>query len=224
MKQRGFTLIEMLVALAIFAVISTMAYLSLDSLLRSQEKTRAESIRVGEVQQAVTILTRDLMQMLPRPVREASHGDFTPALMAGTDVVSGIEFTRGGWRNPLERRRSTLQRVAYRVSEDKLVRMTWHELDRAQDARPTRAEVLDDVERLAVRFLTSGDQWRDQWPPLDQQSGQPDLRALPRAVEVALDLEDWGRVRRVVELPEGVDTSADMALPGSDGEDGEGSK
>lgn len=221
MTQRGFTLIEMLVAMAIFAAISTMAYLSLDSLLRSQEQTRAEARRIGEVQQAVTILTRDLMQLLPRPAREASHGDFLPALTAGTDVVSGIEFTRGGWRNPLERPRSSLQRVAYRVSEGKLMRYTWLHLDRAQDAQPTRAEVLDGVERLAVRFLETDDQWREQWPPLDR-TGRPDLRALPIAVEVALDLEDWGRVRRVVELPEGKDAGAGIGLPGD--EEGEDSK
>lgn len=206
-RARGFTLLEMLVAVAIFALVSVMAYGGLAAVMQQYEVTSAAQSRLQEIRRAVTLLERDIFQLENRPVREAFQGDPQPALRGGVDQMLPLELTRGGWRNPAGLRRANLQRVAWQLSENKLQRLHWNVLDQAQDSEPQRLEVLDQVNVFELRFLDPGGNWHDQWPPLDfmrnpaipgQSAGD---EPLPMAIEFVLELEDAGRIRRLVELP-----------------------
>ncbi|HSC47386.1 MAG TPA: type II secretion system minor pseudopilin GspJ, partial [Gammaproteobacteria bacterium] len=127
-STRGFTLLELLVAIAIFAVLAVMAYGGLNSVIRQREQNDTAMLRLKQLQQAMAIMTRDFAQMAPRPVRDQLGGVHC-ALSAGPNNVPPIEFTRGGWTNPLGVIRSTQQRVAYALEDGTLVRYTWPELD-----------------------------------------------------------------------------------------------
>jgi general secretion pathway protein J len=108
-----------------------------------------------------------------------------------------IEFTHGGWRNPAGLPRSTLQRTAYRLEDDELVRYHWRVLDRTYANEPVATVLLDNVESLLFRFYTDTGEPTDVWPP---QGGPANLRMRPRAVEIILTLPDEGEVTRLLEI------------------------
>lgn len=190
-RPRGFTLLELLVALAIFSVLSVMAYGGLSSVLGARERVLQSLERTTALQKAYLRLRNDLQQLRARPSRDP-YGEAQAALALLPD--GSMEFTRSGWRNPLAQPRPTLQRVAYRLDADgRLLRSSWRAVDRAQNAPVSEVVVLSGVEDLRWRFL-DGSEWRDAWP-VPGPGGAPKLAAVPRAVEVALTLKDLGEVR-----------------------------
>lgn len=195
--QSGFTLVELLVASAILVVLGAAGYLALDVVLRSAEATTASSQRLEQLQRGFTQMATDLEQLVGRPVRD-DLGDEQAALVydAGLQL---LEFTRAGLPNPAGWARSSLQRVSYTVQEGALWRTYWRELDRVQGAQTVRRLLFDAVRGVTFRFLDNQQEWHEQWPPLRQ--GSFETLPLPRAVEVRVELEDWGEVRRVYATP-----------------------
>jgi general secretion pathway protein J len=151
------------------------------------------------VQRAVQTLSQDLTQIEPRSIREPIGDQHIPAVLAGESVEYKIEFTRAGWTNTAGLARPNLQRVAYRLDQDGLWRDHWRVLDRTQTSEPVRVRLLSGVRAVTFRFLSPSREWIDRWP---QPGGNPaeQERARPAAVEVTLELEDWGQIRRVVEV------------------------
>lgn len=205
-RFRGFTLLEVLVAVAIFAILAALAFGGWISVMQQYDATHSMQTRLQEIRRAVMLLERDLFQIENRRVREAFQGDFLPALRGGVNDLLPIEFTRGGWRNPARVARSNLQRVAWQWEDGKLYRLYWQVLDQAQDSEPVRLEVLGEVEEFGLRFLDANGAWHEQWPPIDSLSpsaGPLDQEGrLPIAIEFIIELEDAGRIRRLVELPD----------------------
>jgi general secretion pathway protein J len=198
-RNKGFTLFEILVAMAVFAILGVMAWTAMAGMVRQQELTTASMDRFRQIQQGVTILSRDLEHIRPRPIRGASHGDMLPALRGGDFLEFPLEFTRGGVRNPLDQVRTSMQRVAYRIEGETLTRYSWNLLDRTPDASPLPMPLIDDVTLVEVRFLDPAGEWSDEWPPASVVTeSNPFL--MPRAVEIRIEIEDFGDVRRLVEI------------------------
>jgi len=196
-KQAGFTLLEVLVAMAIFAIVAYMAYGGFAAVLKQQEIVDESSARLRSVQFAVRQLSTDFAQLQPRPIREELGEGWRGALIAGGRELQTAELTRAGWSNPLARARPTLQRVAYRVEDGTLIRSYWPVLDRLLEEAPVETELVDGVVELRFRFLDASGEWVDQWPAPD--IGE-DPRLIPRAVEITLELDDWGELVRIVEV------------------------
>jgi general secretion pathway protein J len=139
------------------------------------------------------------MMIEPRPVREPLGESVEPALRCGAGTETLAELTRSGWSNPAGVPRSTLQRVSYRLQDNKLQRAYWNALDRTLTTEPTAATLLDHVRSVSLRFMDQNQSWHEQWPPLGY-SGPDAARVRPIAVEITLDLEDWGKLVRLVEV------------------------
>lgn len=199
LNQSGFTLIEVLVALAVFGVMSMLAYSALGSTLSNADLLGARMDRLQAIQRAVRNLSTDLMQVAPRPVRNEVGDGFYPALRTSLSTDFVIELTRSGWGNPAGLHRSTLQRTAYRIEGDELVRYHWTVLDRTYANEPVVTVLLDDVESVAFNFLDTAGTWTQVWPP-QSSLGAGALSIRPRAVEIVLTLGDQGEIRRLLEV------------------------
>lgn len=191
-NQRGFTLLELLMAVGIFALVSAMAYGGLNSVLKTSTHTRESSEQLQALQRGMALLDQDLRQIIERGIRN-SYGESEGALVAieGGDPL--IRFTRTGWRNPIGRPRSTLQRVAYRLDESTLVREYWFTLDQAANAEPVRVPLLEDIEEVSFTFYEGNNEYRN-WPPLSAGNEDP---GLPDAVRITLGTAPWGDIDRL---------------------------
>ena len=197
-RTRGFSLIELLVALAVFAALAAAAYGGLAQIAATRGALAKQQDRFAEIVRAVSMLERDLRQAISRPVRGNGRGEFLPALAGSGDR---IELTRVGFANPLAEARSNLERVAYAVDARKLFRGRYAALDRAPDAAPAATSVLGDTQSVSFRYLGGDGAWRSTWPPSDAPPGMQTYELLPRAVEFRIATGDNGELRRVVELP-----------------------
>jgi general secretion pathway protein J len=200
MRMRGFTLLEVLVAVVIFGIISLLAYGGYNQLIRQSEIVESSATRTRAIQSTVQRMAEDFEMLEPRPIREPLGETLEPALRAGgTRVDTLLDLTRSGWTNPAGLSRSTLQRVTYRLMDNKLERAYWNALDRTLTTEPTSAVLLDKVRTASFRFMDQNQTWHDQWPPLGY-SGPDAVRLRPIAVEVTLELEDWGKLVRLLEV------------------------
>jgi general secretion pathway protein J len=190
--QRGFTLLELIVVIAIFGIFAVMAYGGLNSVLKTRVQVERAQDRLAEVQKAYLRLRDDLQQVAPRPIRDG-YGDVQPA-MRGLERPLLLEFTRGGWRNPAALPRASLERVAYRVEENRLLRASWRVLDQAQDSKAVDNVLLTDVEKMELRYLDADREWRPRWP-MESADVAAARQPPPLAVEITLFTRDLGELR-----------------------------
>jgi len=195
----GFTLVEVLVALGIFGIMSTMAYQALGLSFSNAELLTARMDRVQAIQRTMGLLGKDLMQATPRPVRDLIGDGFIPSIRTSQNTEFALEVTRGGWPNPAGLPRGTLQRVAWRIEDSELLRYHWTVLDPTFASEPVITELMGDVESLLFRFRAPGGDWTEQWPP-QGTSGAAAQRLRPQVVEVVLTLVDDGELRRFFEV------------------------
>ena len=207
----GFTLVEVLVAMAITALISVVAYGALSSALSGAESVRSAMVRSQDINQTLALLSRDIRQVVNRSISD-EFDQRAPALSGGELSRYPLTLTRAGWDNSTGAPRSTLQRVSWWIEDDVLWRAHFPVLDRTPGTEAIETAMLEDVERFEVRFLpTINDvksdrddviddrNWRENWV-LDVS--QPDLELpTPAAIEIVLQLARLGEVRRLYVLP-----------------------
>jgi general secretion pathway protein J len=198
-RAQGFTLIEVMVAVAIFVVVGAMAMGGYNELLKQADIVEHNAKRTRAVQSAMQRITQDFSELEPRPIRQPLGSSVDPALLSDSRTEDLAELTRAGWSNPAGVPRSTLQRVRYRLEDNKLHRDYWVVLDRTLSVEPVTTLLLDHVKSVTLRYLDNNRAWHDQWPPAGY-SGPDMARLRPIAVEVNLELDDWGKLQRLVEV------------------------
>jgi general secretion pathway protein J len=184
-------------ALSIFAVVSTMAYGGLRTVMEAATATRDQAARLAALQLTFGLLAKDLEQAAPRPIRDA-YGDVRAAMDGSGTSEFALELTRSGGFNPTGLTRSALRRVAYGVREGTLLRYSWAVLDRGDDRTGLARELVDGVEGFSVRFLHPAQGWRDSWPPASDE--QSTVGVLPRAVELRVVVQGTGEIRRIIRV------------------------
>ncbi|HET6631869.1 MAG TPA: type II secretion system minor pseudopilin GspJ [Rhodanobacteraceae bacterium] len=191
--SRGFTLVELLVAVAIFAAASVMAWVGLARIADTRARLAAEQQAFAQVERSVALLGADLGSAARRPIRGADGGEL-PALRGDPRQ---LELTHVGAFDDPAQARSALERVAWFLDDKALTRARYRVLDRAPGTTPLLRTLDDKVDDLGFRYLDHRGAWHDHWPPA--QGG--DAAPLPRAVEYTIRFAGLGDVRRVIELP-----------------------
>jgi general secretion pathway protein J len=199
-RQRGFTLLEILVATVILAVMGVMAYRGIAEARVAVGNAEGHLERLRAVQRTMQVVATDFRTLSRRPVREPIGDGYRATLLRDPNSASLVELSHAGWPNGAGLPRGTTQRVTYRLEEGKLVREHWNVLDPTLATPPVKRELLDRVRSVEIRYLTSSREWIAEWP---QFGNTADLGFFtrPLAVEVTLVLEDYGEIRRLVEVP-----------------------
>ncbi len=180
-SEAGFTLVELMVALAIFALISVagVALLRSGSDTQIAVKNRLEDL--SRTSRLANAMESDLAQAVARPVRDTA-GQPVPAFTEADATVPNalFGFVRAGWSNFDEAPRAGLQRVAYVLEGKSLKRVGWPMLDGAQPGEA--ATLIERVRSAEIRFRDDAGEWRSDW-------SAEDADALPRALELLLTVE-----------------------------------
>ncbi|MEE8387127.1 MAG: type II secretion system minor pseudopilin GspJ [Acidiferrobacterales bacterium] len=195
MQQRGFTLLEVLIAMGIFAIVSAISYGTLIRVLDHQQILEQERAMWRSLSLAMLRIEDDLGHTRERTVRDI-YGTEIPAFLgqpSDSRAVSPptLEFTRGGQWVLAAGTNAGIQRVAYRLHEGKLLREVWPSLDRSPTSEPRATPLLHDVEEFEVRFYAPDKKWVSHWPI----PGVADI--LPRGVEVSLTLQNRETIIRL---------------------------
>lgn len=202
--QRGFTLLEVLVAITITAVIGIGVWQVLSGVILSRDRVDELAEQFDGLQRAMLLLERDITQIINRPVRDI-YGDFKPALTSREDDFA-LLVTRQGWRNPLGIRRSSLQRVGWEYTGSELRRRYWPTLDQGQEDNSQDLLLIEGVTAFDLRFLNEQNSWVPEWPSDDAMASltpgsRPDI-SFPLGIEITLEHELFGELVRTFVLPD----------------------
>ena len=189
MNARGFTLLEVLIAVAIVATMAALGYRALDSLSESEARLSAEAARWDALDTFFARMEADLRQAIPRSARLGATR--LPAWLGTVSVSDGsavLEFSRAGPEFNVEPG-SAGQRLGYRLRDDAVEVLYWPGYDRPANLSPVAYSLLGDVARFRLVYLATNGGWVETWPA----TGEPDL---PRAVRVELTLASGDVIER----------------------------
>ena len=196
----GFTLIEVILSMAITAFIAVIAYSALSVAISTSERHEQKAQQLADIQLALSVLERDIRNSVVRGIKD-EFGDEQAAMMGGALADYVLQLTRRGWDNPTDIKRGDIQRVRYEFNDNTLWRQHWLVLDRLNEGDDRlRVMVIDKVTAFDVLFLkpdnstanpsSLGGVWQEDWDEND----------MPLAIEVRLDIEHFGLVKRVFEI------------------------
>lgn len=184
MTRNGFTLVEMLVSVAIFSLIAAAGVTLLSVSVSAQQTAERKLKDVASVRRASALIAADLANAAAR-LRRDENGSTRPAFEATSD---GFSLVRHGWENPDGEARPSLQRIDYRLVDRGLDRHASAFVDGSTSDR--RTTLLDAVTRFSLRFRAANGEWRERWDPVNP-------RDLPRALELVADTEEYGTLRQL---------------------------
>jgi len=194
MNRHGYTLIEILIALFIFAILAVIVSIGLSSVLETRDSSQMHVQRLAEIQMAMSVMERDLSQIIVREVLNEA-GEVEESLYETAENGNQrIAFTRAGYVNPLSRyNRSTLQRVEYYLEGGDLIRENWESLDRVANSESQTRVLLSRVSELNWKFLDDNLKFHTLWPPVESLAFE-----IPKGIELEINLEDWGLIKRLI--------------------------
>ena len=191
-KRAGFTLIEVLVAMSIFAFLAAGAQQVLNQMYRSNAISQERSERLKTLQRTLVFMDNDFRQMALRQMRTNGEEPSTK-LVEWKDYLldsdgKGVMFARAGWHNPQQQfPRGEVTKVGYRIKDNQLQRVWWRYVDTPAGQEGMIMPLIDQVDSFDMRFF-DGKQWLKQWDK---------TMTLPKAVQVSLTFSDYGEIERI---------------------------
>ncbi len=195
--QNGFTLLEVLVAITIFSIMSVTALTGMKSIMDAQQKVEQVDGVITALQRSLFYLDQDFQFIINRDVRGA-YGSTQPSLQAGASVTELILMTVMNRKNPLKQARSSLMRVGYHLEDETLIRKSYQQLDGASEEQSAQRVLLTEIEEVQIRFLDESNSWQSYWPPPSASAGSN----FPKAIEINLVHKQMGKITRLFQLPQ----------------------
>ena len=190
-SQRGFTLIETLIALSLLAIISVMSFQAIEVVINADERSRAKESGAAEIQKAWQIIHRDLMHLRNRPFKDGLGGT-EPAYISDSDQF-GVRFSRGGGpmiaTNP-----SGIRRIYYSLnSSGQFIRQSWGISESPRYSDGVVLVVLDEVLEVLFEQLDDMQGYRVNWPPASRQGNG----TFPKMIRVTIRLKNKTETSRL---------------------------
>ena len=188
------TLLELVVAIAVFTLVAAAAYLALTQGLVTQEQLQERRRFWQDLDAVFQLVYSDLGLAVDRaPRTAAADGQAFVGYGRNHTAQDGrlLEFTRSAYRDFQTGPASPFLRVAYRLDAGGLYRQIWARVDHPYGAPPTESLLLDDIDSLQIRYYSPANIWVTRWPPAAPTGA--DGTALPRAVELTLSLQGHDR-------------------------------
>lgn len=199
-QRLGYTLIEVMIALSVFAIIAGLSASVMIHVFDIRERVALQANQLGDLQWVLTFLNHDTAQFVPRTVRSGDLQIF-PAFMGEAHVV---EFTRGGLSNPnAMAKRSTLKRVAYLCKKSQLIRRSWESLDTPRRTHYEDKILLKDLSQCAFSYVSGYHQTVSEWRMARVEKRQK-VEIFPVAIQLTINPFGWGKMTLLFVLPEGL--------------------
>lgn len=180
--RSGFTLVELLVAIAIFAILSLLGWKVFDYLLKVRDRNTQHEVQLFELQDAYQQVLRDTLQIIPLSANQG--GQLRPALEIDNQV---LRFSKAGVTDPLKQGLSPFERIEYRYDPDqkKLYRLKYSNLNTSNREQPLSSTLLSQVEQFQIMVLTP--QEVTKWPEINLDPTKPEeFRKLPKGIKIQL--------------------------------------
>ena len=196
----GFTLLEILIALAVFAVLAVITSSALFNTFNTRSKVNIQADRLTQIQLGISLIQRDLQQVIDREVRGNEMRLF-PILVG---LPKYIEATRDGFVNPGDRqKRSTLKRLALLCTKDALVRRSWPTLDTPNRGSYQDKVIFADLTSCEFSYINQNLQTFKEWRENSiNQNQRPE--PFPKAIQLNITFADWGNMNLLFVIPEAV--------------------
>ena len=193
-QQFGFTLIEVLVALVIFAVLSVLGYQGLAAILDYEQRSRTAYEEQMQLHRATAVLLQYFIHLRPRSTRDRLGGRNRAYQTTDPDYI--VSFVRGGLPTVPGSSFGGMQRVAYSVSDDdELLRWVWPVLDSFTEIDPDSTVLINAVDSFEVYQLNAANEFEENWPPLNETL--PD-DVLPRMIRLEIILSEGITIERLI--------------------------
>ena len=200
MNKNGFTLIEILIALMVFAIIAGITSSAMYYAFNTRSKINTYADRLSELQIAVNLLEQDTDQIINRPVRGDDMRTF-PAFIGAPET---IEFTRAGVVNPRQlANRSTLKRIAFLCQNHQLIRRSWLQTDSPNRKRYEDRIVIDQLKACKFSFMDNNKQQYKEWLSESITNDQK-KQVFPSIIQLDIELIDWGKLSLTLLVPEAI--------------------
>ncbi len=197
-QSKGFTLLELLVAITIFAILATISYSSLSNVIRQQEASEKYGDKLKKLQLAVTMMQRDFSQITFQSSRD-EYGTLQAPVSTRSDPDALLEFSRNGWHNPAKQMRSTQQRVSYYVEDDTLYRAYWPTLHRGPQMEPVEMALMENVLEAKLEFRDHNGNWHGDWPL--ERNNDSNKQQNPIQIRMELEFTDETLMELSFEIP-----------------------
>ncbi|WP_173910447.1 type II secretion system minor pseudopilin GspJ [Acinetobacter sp. Marseille-Q1618] len=180
-KIKGFTLIELMVAIAIFAVLAALGWKIFDYLSKVKDRNAMHEQNLGQLQQAYQQIQRDTLQTIP--VTASLGQQILPALQLENQRIS---FSKTGMTDPLKQGIASFERIeyVYNAQDKKLYRLKYANLNLSEAAQPLSSVLLNDVDQYQISVLNPNE--GDRWP--DENAFNE--RQLPRGMKIKVMIRD----------------------------------
>lgn len=197
-QLKAYTLIEILIALSVFAILATITSVAMYQAFNTRDQINQQANRLNQLQIALTLIEKDTQQIVDRSILGDEMRTF-PALIGQNRY---LEFTRGGIVNPhAQEQRSTLQRVAWICQNKKLIRRSWERLDSTNRKAYHDKVVLVGLEQCQFAYLSHSRQILKEWRENAVQQNQ-NPEPIPIAVQLTLMTPHEGEMSLLFVLPE----------------------
>jgi len=193
MRIRGFTLLEILIALLIFSILSLLMMNGLHQVISIQEAVESKATELRDLQLTMLMLATDIEQMVERPITNKSGREES----AFTGSATQMTFTHLGYIMPIAGFiGNQLQRSAYTLNHRTLTRTTWPVVDQAPSTQSHFRELLPNLSNVRFEYLGNDGKFSTSWPA----SNNPQ-ETIPKAIRVYFSLAHWGQMSQLFLTP-----------------------